>query len=116
MTWQMDFNISKCSILQITIHRSISNFVYKIRATYALNESRQVLLYLGVYLQNKLSWTSHIDYIIISHKANRLLAWFPNTKSKNSLRYFKQYAYKQLVVPSIEYCWLYLGSLPAIPY
>ena len=27
--------------------------------------------YLGVYLQNKASWTSHIDYV--SHKANRLL-------------------------------------------
>ena len=29
--------------------------------------------YLGVYLQNKISWTSHIDYV--SHKANHLLGF-----------------------------------------
>ena len=57
--------------------------------------------YLGVYLQKKLSWTSHIDYI--SHKANRLLGILIQN-IKNSPRYFKEYAYKQLVLPSIEYC------------
>ena len=45
--------------------------------------------YLGVYLQNKLSWTSHIDYI--SHKANRLLG-FLTRNLRNSPRYYKEYA------------------------
>ena len=46
--------------------------------------------YLGVYIYKtiKLSWTSHIDYIL--HKANCLLG-FLNTSLKNSPRYFKEY-------------------------
>ena len=101
MTWQMamDFNILKCNILQITTHRSISNFVYKMRDTPLMKVDKYC--YLGVYLQNKLSWTSHIDYI--SHKANHLLG-FLTQNLRNSPRYFKEYAYKQLVLPSIEYC------------
>ena len=53
---------------------------------------------LGVYLQNKLSWTPHIDYI--THKSNHLLGLLKRNL-KNSPRI---YAYKQLVLPSIEYC------------
>ena len=71
MTWQMDFNISKCNILQITMHRNVSNFVYKMRDTPLMKVDKYC--YLGVYLQNKLSWTSHIDYIL--HKVNRLLGF-----------------------------------------
>ena len=57
--------------------------------------------YLGVYLHKKLSWSPHIDYI--SHKANRLLG-FLKRSLHNSPKYFKEYAYKQLILPSIEYC------------
>ena len=29
--WQMNFNLSKCNILQITTHRNVSHFVYEMR-------------------------------------------------------------------------------------
>ena len=74
---------------------------------------RQVLLATLVHvasyisIQNKLSWTSHVDYI--SHKANRFLG-FLTQNLKNSPRYFKGVAsyiatclYKQLVLPSTEF-------------
>ena len=69
--WQMDFNVSKCNILQVTTHHTAKNF------TYHMNEIPLKLVekikYLGIYLNNKLSWHDHIDYIC--NKANRLLGF-----------------------------------------
>ena len=87
------------NILQITIHRTISNFVYKMRYMPLMKLDKYC--YLGVNLQNKLSWTYHINYIL--HKANHLLC-FITLNLRRFPRCFKEYAYKQLVLPSIEYC------------
>ena len=104
MTWQMDFNmhISKCNILQITIpmHCSINNFVYKMRDTPLMKVDQYYCIYIYKTSNHGLP-TLTIFYI--KHKANCLLG-FLNTSLKNSPRYFKEYAYKQLVLPSIEYC------------
>ena len=92
--------ISKSNILQITTHCSISNFVCKIRYTPLMKVDKYC--YLGIYLQNKLSWT-FIVTIIMLHKANCLLGCL-KWNLKSSPRYFKEYAYKKLVLLSIEYC------------
>ena len=64
--------------------------------------------YLGIHLHNKLSWHPHIDYI--THKANQLLDLLKRNLHACP-KYFKEYEYKQLVLPTIEYCMLFhLGS------
>ena len=57
--WLMDFNISKCKILQITTHHNQSFFTYKMFDTpldTVLEHN-----YLGIRLHHKLSWEPHID-------------------------------------------------------
>ena len=95
----MDFNISKCKILQITTNHNKSSFTYKMSDT-----PLDVVLehnYLGICLHHKLSWEPHINYICT--KANRLLGFL-----KRNLQYapieIKEHIYKQLLLPSLEYC------------
>ena len=57
--------------------------------------------YLGIYLNNKLSWHDHIDFIC--NTANRLLR-FLRQNLHSCRKHFKEYAYKQFLLPSIEYC------------
>ena len=59
--WHVNFNIPKCNILQVTTHHTTSKF------THQMNPLRSVekVYYLEVYLNNKLSWNDHIDYIYI---------------------------------------------------
>ena len=65
--WQMDFNVSKCNILQVNTHHTAKNLN---GVPLKLVEN---IKYLGIYLNNKLSWHDHIDYIC--NKANRLLGF-----------------------------------------
>ena len=54
--------------------------------------------YLGVCLHNELSWQPHVNQVF--HKANRQLDFlYRNLKGCP-----KEYAYKQIVLPSIQYC------------
>ena len=54
--------------------------------------------YLGVYLNNKLTWHDHIDYTC--NKANRLLG-FLKQNLYSYHKHFKEYTYKQFLLPSI---------------
>ena len=56
--------------------------------------------YHRVYLNNKLTWYDHIDYIC--NKANRLLG-FLKQNLHACHKHFKEYAYKQFLLPSLEY-------------
>ena len=64
--WQMDFNVSKCNILQVTTRHTTKKFTYQMNGVPL--KSVEKIKYLGVYLNNKLSWHNHIDYIC--NKAN----------------------------------------------
>ena len=57
--------------------------------------------YLGVLLNDELSWAPHINSIC--NKANRLLG-FLYRNLRHCPPHLKERAYKQIVLPSIEYC------------
>ena len=95
-TWQMEFNISKCNILQISHLHTTSNYTYTMYETQL--KSVKEHKYLGVWINEKLSWQTHILYT-----CNRTLGFL-----KRNLRtcptYLKEQAYKQLVLPLLENC------------
>ena len=59
--WQMEFNIHKCKMMQVTTCSDISRF------TYTMNDIPLEFVdqhnYLGVCLQNRLSWQPHVNQI-----------------------------------------------------
>ena len=97
--WQMDFNISKCSILQVTTHHTTKTFIYQMIRM--LLRSVEKVKYLGVCLNNQLTQHDHIDYAC--NKANRLLG-FLKRNLYSFHKHFKEYVYKQFLLPSLEYC------------
>ena len=88
-------NVKWCKLL----HVDISRF------TYTMNNIPLEFVdqhnYLGVCLHNKLSWQPHVNQIC--HKANRQLG-FLYRNLRGSPKHFTEYAYKQIVLPSIQYC------------
>ena len=57
--------------------------------------------YLGVRLHHKLSWSPYVNHIC--NKVNRILG-FLNRTLHHTLQNIKEYTYKQLVLPSVDYC------------
>ena len=97
--WKMAFNIPKCKIIQFTTHRNKSKYIYTMSKTPL--EVVEEHDYLGVRLHHKLSWSPHVNHIC--NKANRLLG-FLNRNLRHTPQNIKEYTYKQLVLPSIDYC------------
>ena len=95
----MKFNVKKCHILRVSTLQSTSNFTYTMyRTPLQVVEKHH---YLGVLLDSKLSWTPHINSIC--NKANRLLG-FLCRNLHHCPPHLKERVYKQIVLPSIEYC------------
>ena len=68
-TWQMEFNITKCKILQVSTHCTKSLYSYQM-CGFPLEIVEQLI---RVCLHHRLSWQFHIDFIC--NKANRLLGF-----------------------------------------
>ena len=68
-TWRMSFNVTKCYYERFTNKQHIINYTYHIY-NHELEE-RNVMKYLGVLIDNKLTWSAHTDYIV--KKANGTL-------------------------------------------
>ena len=67
----MEFNITKCKIIQVTTLHNKSSFTYTMNGTPLQPVDHH--LYLGVYIHHKLSWQPQVDYIC--NKANRILGF-----------------------------------------
>ena len=94
--WQMEFNVKKCCIMQISALHSTRSFPYKmyeIPLQFVKNHH-----YLGILSDNKLSWTPHINSLC--SKANHLLGFLCKTLHHCPSN-LKEHAYKQIVLPSI---------------
>ena len=65
----------KCSILQVTTNHTTKSFIYQMNGI-PLRLVEKVKYFI-VYLNNKLTWHDHIDYIC--NKANRLLGFLKRT-------------------------------------
>ena len=95
----MEFNPSKCQVIQITRSK------HKIPTSYYLHNTKLQATtsakYLGVTISDDLSWNAHINNI--TKKANNTLG-FLRRNIKVHLEQFKSIAYKTLVRPQLEYC------------
>ena len=94
----MEFNPSKCQVIQITRARR------PLQTSYTLHgqtlENTPHAKYLGITITNRLDWTTHIDNI--TNKANRSLGFIKrNIKTKHQKT--REMAYNTLVRPQVEY-------------
>jgi ribonuclease P/MRP protein subunit RPP40 len=97
-TWLMKFNTSKCFIMKLTHARSTKPHSYTLGGAILAETGSHS--YLGVCINNKLSWNQHIQEI--TAKANRTLGFIKrNLHSCNKAT--KEVAYKSLVRPKLEY-------------
>ena len=97
--WQMKFNTAKCKIMQMTNHHNKLLFTYKMYGSPLVTTEQHS--YLGVQLHHKLSWQPQIQYTC--NKASKILGFL-----QRNLRHcpvdLRQLAYKQFVLPILEYC------------
>ena len=97
-TWQMDFNVAKCAILSITAKRKPQIYKYSMNAQEVPRADNHD--YLGVTINNKLSWKPQISKVY--SKASRTLGLIKRTLHGAQMPVRKR-AYEALVRPSLEY-------------
>ena len=96
--WQMEFHPQKCQVLRIT------NKPKPITADYFIHDDRLEIKdhtkYLGITLDNKMTWTAHINNTCT--KANKALGFIKRHLSSCPPK-VKQQCYESYVRPIIEY-------------
>ena len=95
---KMQINIKKSKAMRITWSRNpgIPNYVYNAKRLDVVTEYK----YLGIMLNNKLTWHTHVEYVL--RKANRMLGFILSvSKSLSQSAIFS--VYKSLVIPILEY-------------
>ena len=97
-TWKMEFHPNKCNLLRIT------NKTKKIAGNYFIHntlvQETESAKYLGIVIDNKLSWKHHYDYL--NKKANNTLA-FLRRHIHDCPTHIKNECYKTIVRPTLEY-------------
>ena len=93
--WLMSFNPDKCEVIRITNKKKIRDAKYTIHGQ-VLHETNRAK-YLGVTINNTLSWNSHID--IMTKKANNTTAFLRRNLSSCPA---DVKCYKTLVRPQLE--------------
>lgn len=94
----MDFNVTKCFLLTVTLKRNPSHYDYQLfNNTLARVNSHP---YLGVEIDSKLTWTPQVNSM--TAKASRTLGLLRRTLKSCSPQ-VKETAYKMLVRPKLEY-------------
>ena len=81
IAWDMEFNPSKCQVVQVTGSRNpISASLYQLHGE--ILETVSCAKYLGVDITSNLSWGSHVDRI--TNSANKTLSFIKrNVRTKN---------------------------------
>ena len=96
--WSMQFHPDKCQLLSITNKKSPSTFTYTIHNTNI--QPTTDAKYLGITLNNKLSWNTHIDNVC--QKGNNTLNFmYRNFRTAGSK--VKEQLYNTYVRPALEY-------------
>ena len=96
--WHIEFNPSKCQVVQVTGYKKPINAAYKLHGV--ILETVTCARYLGVDISSNLSWGSHIDRI--TGTANRTLG-FVRRDIKTKMSGLREAAYTTLVRPQLEY-------------
>ena len=96
--WSMQFHPDKCQLLRISTKRDPSLYDYYINRQ--LISSTENAKYLGITINDKLSWNNHID--TIQKKANNSLN-FIHRNFKNCSSHVKEKLYKAYVRPCLEF-------------
>ena len=96
--WQMNFNPSKCYILNINNKKQHTPYNFSLCNKILENVSNHP--YLGVEIDNKLRWDKHINKV--TKKANSILGLIKRNL-KNCPLEVKTVAYKSLVRPILDY-------------
>ena len=96
--WDMEFNPSKCQVVQVTTSRKTSNSSYILHGH--VQEVVSCARYLGVDISNGLSWNSQIDRI--TSKANSTLGFIKRNIKPKNVR-VRETACNTLVCPQLEY-------------
>ena len=98
ITWDMQFNPSKCKVIHISRSRSPLPTKYTLHGE-TLEEVASAR-YLGVDIANDLSWKTHISRI--TNTANKSLGFLRrNLRTQNTS--LRENAYKAIVRPHLEY-------------
>ena len=97
--WQMEFHPKKCKVMHMTRATSTVEMPYVLRGhTLDVVSSEN---YLGVKLDNRLSWSPHIN--AVAGKGNGKLS-FLRRNLKIANKDTKAAAYRSLCRPNLEYC------------
>ena len=105
--WSMSFHPEKCQLLRVTKKLKQINSTYLIHGK-PVTQTKNAK-YLGVIINEKLSWNPHIDET--TKKSNKALGFIKRNFYKSN-KNIKLKCYLTLVRPIIEYiCILCLGSL-----
>ena len=94
----MHFNLSKCVAMLINSSKNVRKSIYSLHNVilYKLNQAK----YLGITIDNKISWNSHVDSITL--KGSRSLG-LVRRNLRPALRKTREQAYKRLVRPHLEF-------------
>ena len=98
-TWDMEFNPSKCTVINITRSKTPYKSSYTLHGQTLATVSDAK--YLGVCITSNLSWNKHINQVTAT--AGQTLNFIKrNIPTKH--QYIRESAYKTLVCPQLEYC------------
>ncbi len=98
--WKMEFNVSKCFVMNITLAKKNKfTTIYTIKGEALVTTSNTK--YLGLTISSDLKWNLHID--IITARATKVLN-FIKRNLKNCPKKIKSKAYLTYVRPQLEYC------------
>ena len=97
-TWLMEFNTSKCQAISIT--NKIKPIIGRYQVHGHILEQVNCAKYLGIYIDSKLAFNTHVDAIV--KKANSTRA-FLDRNIPWCCRKVKQMAYTTYIRPTVEY-------------